>query len=124
MFLVRQIILHESYVTYCNDAKIKFGVPRDTIEKYSVYSLQTAKAMAKAVRNNANSDVGVGITGQLGRVDPRNTGVENNKAWYCIKSTENEVLAEIILYKGEALRKNKKDIILSEIFGDLVTVFK
>lgn len=117
-------ILHESYVTYCNDAKIKFGVPRDTIEKYSVYSLQTAKAMAKAVRNNANSDVGVGITGQLGRVDPRNTGVENNKAWYCIKSTENEVLAEIILYKGEAPRKNKKDIILSEIFGDLVAVFK
>lgn len=117
-------ILRESYVTYCNEAKIKFGVPKEIIEEYSVYSLQAAKAMAKAVRNTANSDVGVGITGQLGRIDPRNVGIEDNKAWYCIKTPENEVTAEIILYKGDIPRKSKKDLIISEIIEDLVAVFK
>jgi PncC family amidohydrolase len=117
-------ILHESYVTYCNDAKVKFGVPREIIDKYSVYSLQTAKAMANAVKKTAHSDVGVGITGQLGRIDPRNTGIENNKAWYCIKTSENEVSAEIIFYVGEDVsRKNKKNIIISEIIEDLIAIF-
>jgi PncC family amidohydrolase len=118
-------ILHESYVTYCNDAKVKFGVPSKVIEEYSVYSLQTAKAMANAVKNTAQSDVGVGITGQLGRIDPRNIGVENNKAWYCIKTPKNEISAEIIFYVGEDFpRKNKKDLIISEIIEDLEAIFK
>ena len=112
-------ILHESYVTYCNEAKIKFGVSKQIIEKYTVYSLETAKAMANAVKNTANSDIGVGITGQLGRIDPRNIGVENNKAWYTIKSSEKEFSAEIILNIGDAPREKKKEIIINEIIEDL-----
>ncbi len=112
-------ILHESYVTYCNEAKIKFGVPKQIIEKYTVYSLETAKAMANAVKNTANSDIGVGITGQLGRIDPRNIGVENNKAWYAVKSSEKEFSAEIILNIGDSPREKKKEIIINEIIEDL-----
>ena len=112
-------ILHESYVTYCNEAKIKFGVPKQIIEKYTVYSLETAEAMASAVRSATNSEVGVGITGQLGRIDPRNIGVENNRAWYAIKSSEKEFAAEIILNIGDAQREKKKEIIINEIIEDL-----
>lgn len=112
-------ILHESYVTYCNEAKIKFGVPKQIIEKYTVYSLETAEAMASAVRSATNSEVGVGITGQLGRIDPRNIGVENNRAWYAIKSSEKEFAAEIILNIGDSPREKKKEIIINEIIEDL-----
>ncbi len=58
-------ILKESFVTYCNEAKIKQGVPKSTIEKYTVYSSETAIQMAKAVKKQANSDIGIGVTGQL-----------------------------------------------------------
>lgn len=112
-------ILHESYVTYCNEAKIKFGVPKQIIEEYTVYSLETAKAMANAVKNTSNSDVGVGITGQLGRIDPKNIGIENNKAWYAIRSSEKDIFAEIILNMEDYPRAKKKEIIIKEIIEDL-----
>ena len=47
-------IIKESYVTYSNEAKIKQGVAREVIEKYTVYSPETAVEMAKAVKKNAN----------------------------------------------------------------------
>lgn len=112
-------ILHESYVTYCNEAKIKYGVPKEIIEKYTVYSFETARAMANAVKTTANSYVGIGITGQLGRVDPKNTGVANNKAWYAIKSLEKELLVEIILNMENYSRAKKKEIIIKEVIEDL-----
>ena len=65
-------VIKESYVTYCNEAKIKQGVPAETIEKYTVYSQETAVDMAKAVKKQAGSNISVGITGQLGRIDPSN----------------------------------------------------
>lgn len=52
-------------VTYSNEYKVKFGVPNDIIKEYSVYSIETAKEMAKKVSKFANSDIGVGITGEL-----------------------------------------------------------
>lgn len=55
-------VLKESYVTYCNEAKIKQGVPAEVIAKYTVYSPETAIEMAKAVKEKAKSDIGVGVT--------------------------------------------------------------
>ena len=112
-------ILHESYVTYCNKAKIKLGVPKQIIDKYSVYSLETAKAMANAVKSASNSDIGIGITGQLGRIDPRNIGIENNKAWYAIRSSVKDILAEIIFNMEDYSTSKKKEIIIKEIIEDL-----
>ena len=58
-------VLMESFVTYCNEAKIKHGVPEDVIKKYTVYSPETAIEMSKAAKKQANSDIGIGVTGQL-----------------------------------------------------------
>lgn len=55
-------VFKESYVTYCNEAKMKQGVPAEVIAKYTVYSPETAVEMAKAVKKKANSDIGVGVT--------------------------------------------------------------
>ncbi len=107
-------VLKESYVSYCNEAKIKFGVPEEIISKYTVYSAETAIAMANAVKNNAKSDIGIGITGQLGRIDPNNKGCTNNTAWYCIIQNNKEFVCKLYIM-AELTRLEKKKIIIREI---------
>lgn len=65
-------IFKGSYVAYCNDIKIKLGVPEKIIEEFSVYSPQTARAMAQACRKAFGSDIGIGVTGTMGNADPLN----------------------------------------------------
>jgi nicotinamide-nucleotide amidase len=50
-------------ITYTAESKIAAGVPAETIEKYGVYSEETASAMASAARTTYGGDYGVGITG-------------------------------------------------------------
>lgn len=65
-------IMKGAFVTYSNEAKIKQGVPSEVIDKYSVYSGETAQAMAESCRKAYNADIGIGITGTMGNVDPAN----------------------------------------------------
>lgn len=58
-------VIKFSAVTYSNEYKIKMGVSKDILDKYTVYSMNTAKDMALKISNFANSDIGVGITGVL-----------------------------------------------------------
>lgn len=111
-------VLMESYVSYCNGAKIKFGVPEYVIHRYSVYSAETATAMARVVRKMAYADIGVGITGQLGRVDPHNTGRVNNTAWYAINKEGNTMVRKLTIAE-EKTRAEKKEVIIREIVEDL-----
>lgn len=113
-------VLKESYVTYSNEAKIKLGVPKETIDEYTVYSSETAIAMAKAVRNVANANIGVGITGQLGRIDPNNPGSENNSVWYCVKDDDKEYNCKLFVF--ELKRFEKKKIVIREIIESIYTL--
>ena len=71
-------VLKFSAITYSNEYKMKMGVPKEIIDKYTVYSQETADAMSKKISDFANSDYGVGITGKLNSVDPANpTGADN-----------------------------------------------
>ncbi len=63
-------ILKFSAVTYSNEFKIKMGVPKETIDEYSVYSMATAIEMSKKISQFTNSNYAIGITGKLNRVDP------------------------------------------------------
>ena len=107
-------VLKESYVTYCNEAKIKQGVPADIIEKYTVYSQEVAIEMAKAVKRQANSDIGVGVTGQLGRIDPNNPFDKLNYVWYAIIN-QNEELEVRQISVPNIERKEQKDIIAEAV---------
>ena len=65
-------ILKGAFITYCNEAKIMQGVPEEVISKYTVYSPETAKAMAVSCREKYGADIGIGVTGTMGNVDPAN----------------------------------------------------
>ncbi len=58
-------VLKFSAVTYSTEYKIKMGVNKETIDKFSVYSEEVAREMAYNIAEFANSDIGVGITGRL-----------------------------------------------------------
>lgn len=73
-----------SDVTYSNEAKIMRGVPANVIEEYGVYSLQTAVSMATACRNNCKSNIGIGVTGTFGNVDPDNADSVAGKVYFAI----------------------------------------
>ena len=56
-----------SFVTYANEAKIRYlGVQQDVIEQFGVVSEEVASQMAKGVALEAQSEVGIGITGIAG----------------------------------------------------------
>ena len=65
-------VLKGAFITYSNEAKILQGVPAETIEKYTVYSRETAEAMASACMKAYNVQIGIGVTGTMGNVDPAN----------------------------------------------------
>ncbi|MCR5128567.1 MAG: CinA family protein [Lachnospiraceae bacterium] len=65
-------VLKGAFVTYCNEAKIMQGVPAEVIEKYTVYSKETAEAMARACVDAYKADIGIGVTGTMGNIDPAN----------------------------------------------------
>lgn len=65
-------VLKGAFITYSNEAKIQQGVPAEIIDRYSVYSTQTAEAMAIACMRAYHADIGIGVTGTMGNVDPAN----------------------------------------------------
>lgn len=66
-------VVKGAYVTYSNEAKVQLGVPQEILDTYSVYSKETAQAMANACRRAFQADVGLGITGTFGNIDPANS---------------------------------------------------
>lgn len=68
-------VLKGAFVCYSTEQKIALGVPAEIIERYTVYSTETAVAMAETgFRACVQADVSVGITGSLSRTDPANRG--------------------------------------------------
>jgi nicotinamide-nucleotide amidase len=54
------------FVAYATEMKVALGVPRDVIDTYGVISTEAAQAMARAARERAGADIGIGITGVAG----------------------------------------------------------
>lgn len=65
-------VLKGAFITYCNEAKIMQGVPAEILDKYTVYSKETAEAMAQACVKAYDANIGIGVTGTMGNVDPAN----------------------------------------------------
>lgn len=72
------------FVTYSNEAKIMQGVPAEIIENYGVYSKETAISMAQACRNTYQADIGIGVTGTFGNLDPNNADSVPGKVFFAI----------------------------------------
>ena len=65
-------VVKGAFITYSNEAKIRQGVPAQLIEQYGVYSPETAASMAENCRASYSADIGIGVTGSFGNVDPAN----------------------------------------------------
>ena len=60
-------VIKSSVVTYSNEAKIKYcKVKKETIEEFGVVSEMVAIQMAKGIREECNSNIGVSFTGLAG----------------------------------------------------------
>ncbi len=55
-----------SLVTYCDEAKEKFGVRRETLESHGAISAECAKEMCLAASSLFESDVAISFTGNAG----------------------------------------------------------
>ena len=110
-------VLKFSAVTYSNEYKIKMGVNAKVIDKYSVYSIETAHEMAFNISKFANSDFGVGITGKLNRADERNNFGKDNEVFVSIYYKENYYDMKISVDKKT--RKQNKEVVISLIIEKL-----
>ena len=108
-------ILKIGFVTYSNEYKIKYGVKKQVIDAYTVYSIETAREMARATSVNANSNWGIGITGQIGRIDPANQGGKQNLVYYTIYYADTQKYYDYELHLEEDTRMHKKEKIVEEI---------
>lgn len=77
-------VMKGSFVTYSNEAKTACGVPAEVIDKYGVYSKETAAEMAKNCRKPYSADIGVGVTGSLGTADPKNKDSVPGEVYFAI----------------------------------------
>lgn len=115
-------VLKFSAVTYSNEFKIKMGVSEDVINKYSVYSMETAEEMSKSISDFTNSNYGIGITGKLNRVDINNPYGEDNVVFISIYDKENDKYIKKTVEAIKPSRKENKELVIENIIELLLQV--
>jgi len=110
-------VLKYSAVTYSNEFKIKMGVDKNVIDKYSVYSIETAHEMSKKISEFTNSDIGIGITGKLNRADQNNNYGKDNEVFISIYYKNKHYDTNIIVTKKT--RALNKEVIIETIIDKL-----
>lgn len=107
-------------VTYSNFYKIKLGVDKNLIEKYSVYSMEVAHDMSRAITEYTNSRYGIGVTGKLNRVDRFNLSGKDNIVYVSVfDQRRNNYLDSVLEMEDTTREENKKKILL-----EVVTLLK
>lgn len=117
-------VLKFSAVTYSNEFKIKMGVNPKVIDKYSVYSSETAREMSKNISNFTDSDYGVGITGKLNRIDKNNPYGEDNIVYISIYDKEEDKYYDANIKVKEQSRKENKELVIDLIVTKLLEIIK
>ena len=115
-------VLKFSAVTYSNEYKIKMGVSSQIIDKYSVYSMETAIEMSTNISKFTNANYGIGITGKLNRVDRFNPEGQDNQIFVSIFDKDNNKYYNFDLLATKPTRKENKDLIITEIVKKLLTI--
>ena len=115
-------ILKFSAVTYSNEFKIKMGVNSDTIDKYTVYSVEVAMEMSKAITDFTNSDYGVGITGQLKKADDANPTDNDNLVYVSVYDRNKNYYYTMSLEALDLPRSENKKYVVNKIVDLLKTI--
>ena len=115
-------VLRFSAVTYSNEYKIKMGVSSEVIDKYSVYSMETAVEMGTNIAKFANSDYGVGITGKLNRADENNLYGDDSTIYVSVYDVKNDKYYNKELKAIRDNRKANKELVIEEIVNILLEI--
>lgn len=99
-------------VTYSNEAKIKMGVKEKLIEKYTVYSKEVAREMARVAAMQAKSDYGLGVTGMLNQQDRYNPYGDNNMVYFSIYDAKLDCYIDQTVTVSSLIRKENKKFVL------------
>ena len=117
-------VLKFSAVTYCNEFKIKMDVDKNIIDRYSVYSIETACEMAKKISLFTNSDYAVGITGKLNRVDNNNLYGKDNIVFISVYDKGNDKYYNYDLEVSKESRKENKELVINKVVKELLNILK
>lgn len=99
------------------------GVNKEVINKYSVYSIETANEMSKTISKYTNANYSIGVTGQLKRKDPNNKTNEDNKIYISIYNKDNDTyLGKIIIADKLTRKANKKKVVktIIQMFNNIL----
>lgn len=114
-------VLKGAFVTYCNEAKIRCGVPAEIISRFGVYSAGTAAAMASACRKAYDADIGIGVTGSFGNIDPANPDSVPGEVHFAI-DFRGETRSFLISGISESCRREGKIFVADQIADALLTL--
>lgn len=117
-------ILKYSAVTYSNEFKIKMGVPKETIDTYSVYSMETAIDMSKKISEFTNSNYGIGITGKLNRADINNLDGDDNMVYFSIYKKDTNTNYNDSIRVSKSSREENKDEVITKIVNNFYEILK
>ena len=115
-------ILKFSAVTYSNEFKIKMGVSKDIIDKYSVYSIETAKEMSYNISKFTNSNYGVGITGKFGKIDKENLAGDDYTVFISIYDKDNNKFYNDTLKAVKHCRNENKLLVIEKVNEMLLNI--
>lgn len=117
-------VLKYSAVTYSNEYKIKMGVSSEVIDKFSVYSMETADEMSKNISNFAGSDFGVGITGKLNRVDKNNPFGADNVVFVSVYEKDTDKYYHAVVEATLGSRCENKELVIEKIIDLVMNIIK
>lgn len=117
-------ILKFSAVTYSNEFKIKMGVPKETIDTYSVYSMETAIDMSKKISEFTNSNYGIGITGKLNRADINNLAGDDNMVYFSIYNKDTNTNYNDSIRVSKSSREENKYEVITKIVNNFYEILK
>ena len=113
-------VMKGAFITYSNEAKVMQGVPAEVIETYSVYSKETASAMAEACRKAYSADIGIGVTGTMGNVDPANAQASIPGQVYFAISRKGDVRSFYVELPAQPSRLMYKLAVAKEVYDILM----
>lgn len=108
-------VLRYSCVTYSNEYKIKMGVDKEKIDKFSVYSFEVADEMSYNISRFANSDFGIGVTGKMLRKDQNNAFGEDDEVFISLYDREKDEYLKSKVKVVYDTREENKELVLHEV---------
>ena len=109
-----------SAITYSNEFKIKMGVSKEIIDKYTVYSKEVANEMSLNISKFTNSDYGIGITGKLNRVDINNPYGSDDLVYISIYQKKDNTFYTDTVKCTELSRPDNKNLVIDKVVDMLL----